>query len=56
MDFINTIAPLAEAANHHPDILLHGYKNVRISMFTHSKNAITDKDYDLAKQIDKIIE
>jgi len=55
VEFVNKIVPLAESADHHPDILVHSYKKVRIELFTHSKGKITDKDYDLAKEIDKII-
>ena len=54
VNFVNKIVPLAEMADHHPNIFLHSYKKVRIALFTHSKGKITDKDYDLAKEIDKI--
>ena len=54
VDFVNKIVPFAEKANHHPDIYIHSYKKVRIELFTHSKGKITDKDYDLAKEIDRI--
>jgi len=52
--FVNAIAQLAEAHNHHPDILIHAYKHVRISLFTHSAKAITEKDHKLAEAIDKL--
>ena len=52
VEFINKITPLAENADHHPDILIHSYKKVRIELTTHSEGKITDKDYDLAKRID----
>lgn len=52
--FVNKIQPLAEGANHHPDILIHSYKKVKIMLFTHSENKITEKDYSLAKKIDAI--
>lgn len=54
IDFVNKILPLAEKANHHPDILIHGYKKVKIMMYTHTEDKITDKDYSLAKQIDQL--
>jgi 4a-hydroxytetrahydrobiopterin dehydratase len=53
--FVNTIVPLAEEMDHHPDILIHSYKKVKVMLFTHSKNKITDKDYTLAKKIDEIV-
>lgn len=54
--FVNDIAKIAEAHNHHPDIFIHDYKQVKISLFTHSENAVTDKDRQLAKAIDKALE
>ncbi|MFP4023197.1 MAG: 4a-hydroxytetrahydrobiopterin dehydratase [Thiohalospira sp.] len=55
VDFVNDVAKIAEAANHHPDILIHSYNKVTITLFTHDQNAITSKDHDLAKQINDII-
>lgn len=52
--FVNQVAHLAELHNHHPDILLYGYKNVRITLSTHSEGKVTEKDYKLADQIDSI--
>ncbi|MGQ1909367.1 4a-hydroxytetrahydrobiopterin dehydratase [Marinifilum sp. RC60d5] len=54
--FINSVASEAEKANHHPDIKLYKYKNVRITLTTYSKRRITNKDILLAKQIDRIYE
>lgn len=50
--FIGAIAQLAEAANHHPDVCLHGYKNVTVTLSTHSEGGITEKDLELATQIE----
>ncbi|MEK6575803.1 MAG: 4a-hydroxytetrahydrobiopterin dehydratase [Chloroflexota bacterium] len=52
--FISAIAQLAEAANHHPDLSLHGYKNVTVSLSTHSEGGITEKDFNLAAQIEQL--
>ena len=54
IDFVNKIVPLAEEADHHPDILIHSYRKVKISMYTHTEGKITNKDYSLANQIDEI--
>jgi len=54
VEFVNRIVPLAESADHHPDILIHSYKKVRIELMTHSEGKITNKDYNLAKKIDLI--
>ena len=53
--FVDAIVPLAEEMDHHPDVLIHSYKKVKVMLFTHSKNKITDLDYSLAKKIDGII-
>ena len=52
--FVNKILPLAEEAQHHPDILIHSYKKVKIMLSTHTEDKITNKDYSLAKKIDAI--
>jgi len=54
IEFVNKIFPLAEEANHHPDLLIHSYKKVKVMMRTHSRDKITDKDYSLAKKIDTL--
>ena len=50
--FVNRVAELAEAANHHPDILVHGWNKVRLTLSTHSQGGLTDADFQLAHQID----
>lgn len=54
LQFLNQVGSLAERLNHHPDLLLHAYKQVKITLTTHSKGKVTKKDYELAKQIDQI--
>ena len=54
VDFVGQISVLAERADHHPDVLIYGYKKVKIMLFTHSENKITEKDYELAREIDGI--
>jgi 4a-hydroxytetrahydrobiopterin dehydratase len=52
--FVNRVAEVAEAANHHPDILLHGWNKVRLTLSTHSQGGLTDADFALAAQIDLV--
>lgn len=54
IEFINKIANVAEALNHHPDILLHSYNQVLVKTMTHDVGEITDKDYSLSKKIDAL--
>jgi 4a-hydroxytetrahydrobiopterin dehydratase len=52
--FVNAVAELAEAANHHPDILVHGYNMVRLTLSTHSEGGLTGADFRLAASIDQL--
>lgn len=54
VSFVGKITPLAEELDHHPDILIHSYRKVKIMMYTHTENKITQLDYKLAEQIDLI--
>ena len=49
--FVNRVADLAEWVNHHPDILVHSWNRVRVSTHTHDADGLTEKDFELAKQI-----
>jgi 4a-hydroxytetrahydrobiopterin dehydratase len=50
--FVNRVAEVAERANHHPDILLHGWNKVRLELSTHSAGGLTGADFALAAEID----
>jgi len=54
MAFVNRVADAAEQANHHPDILVHGWNKVRLTLTTHDKGGLTDADHAMAKQIDAL--
>ena len=54
MAFVGRVAEAAEAADHHPDIVVHGWNRVRLSLTTHSVGAITDNDVRLARTIDEL--
>jgi 4a-hydroxytetrahydrobiopterin dehydratase len=49
--FVNRIAEAAEKAGHHPDITV-SYNLVTLSLSTHSEGGVTEKDFQLAKEID----
>lgn len=52
MAFVNRVAGAAEDANHHPDILVHGWNKVRLSVTNHSQGGLTEADFALASTID----
>jgi 4a-hydroxytetrahydrobiopterin dehydratase len=52
--FVNHVAETAEEANHHPDIFVHGWNKVRLSLTNHSAGGLTDADFEMAGRIDKL--
>ena len=52
---ITTVGHLAEAAWHHPDISA-SYAFVIVKLTTHSAKGITDKDFELAKKIEQVVQ
>jgi 4a-hydroxytetrahydrobiopterin dehydratase len=52
--FVNRVAEAAEEANHHPDILVHGWNKVRLSLTNHSAGGLTAVDFDMAKRFDAL--
>jgi 4a-hydroxytetrahydrobiopterin dehydratase len=53
--FVNTVADIAEAAAHHPDIDIR-WRNVIIFLTTHEAGGVTQLDLELAEQIDAAAE
>ena len=56
LEILNTIAVIAERINHHPDMKIFSYKFLSIEVYTHDTNSITEKDYELAKEIDLVLD
>ena len=54
MEFVNRVADAAEEANHHPDILVHGWNKVRLSLTNHSAGGLTEADFEMAGRIDQL--
>jgi 4a-hydroxytetrahydrobiopterin dehydratase len=52
---VERVAEAAEAANHHPDILVHGWNKLRLTLSTHSAGGLTDADFALARQIELLV-
>jgi 4a-hydroxytetrahydrobiopterin dehydratase len=51
--FVNAVAKLAEKAWHHPDIDIR-WNKVTLTLSTHSEGGLTEKDFKLAKQFDRL--
>lgn len=52
MAFVNRIAAIAEAENHHPDFRVFGWNKVEVTIFTHAVGGLTKNDFVLAAKID----
>jgi 4a-hydroxytetrahydrobiopterin dehydratase len=50
--FVNRVAGLAEAHNHHPDILVHGWNKVKLILTNHAAGGLTEIDFDMAARFD----
>ena len=51
IEFVQKVAEIAEAADHHPDITIN-YTRVTFSCTTHDAGGVTDKDFKLAENIE----
>jgi 4a-hydroxytetrahydrobiopterin dehydratase len=52
----NAVAAAAEAADHHPDILVHGWNRLRLTLSTHSAGGVTEADLALAATVDGLLD
>jgi 4a-hydroxytetrahydrobiopterin dehydratase len=50
--FLNQVAEMAEAADHHPDVKIN-YTRITFSCSTHDQGGVTEKDFKLASQIEQ---
>ncbi len=51
---VTHIGFLAEAANHHPDLDIR-YNKLTVALTTHDAGGLTEKDFDLAAQMDELM-
>ncbi|MBK8546965.1 MAG: 4a-hydroxytetrahydrobiopterin dehydratase [Saprospiraceae bacterium] len=52
---LNEIAVMCDKINHHPDITIYNYRFIRFNLVTHSEGKVTNKDYELAQEIDRLV-
>jgi len=53
LEFTNSIGAIAEEQGHHPDIYLT-YGEVRVTIWTHKIDGLTESDFILAAKFDKV--
>jgi 4a-hydroxytetrahydrobiopterin dehydratase len=51
---VNTVGHLAEAAWHHPDLVV-SYAFVTVKLVNHAAKGVTDKDFELARKIEEVV-
>ena len=54
MAFVNRVADAAQEANHHPDIFVHGWNKVRLSLTNHEAGGLTERDFEMARVFDAL--
>lgn len=54
IEFFNSVARVAEADQHHPDLHLEEYRKVWIELWTHAIGGLSENDFILAAKIDGI--
>jgi 4a-hydroxytetrahydrobiopterin dehydratase len=52
--FFGRVAGVAEAEDHHPDLHLTDYRDVRLELSTHAAGGLTENDFILAAKIDRV--
>lgn len=55
IDFINKVGEIAESEGHHPDLFLHNYKKVTITLSTHAISGLSENDFIMAAKIDQLV-
>jgi 4a-hydroxytetrahydrobiopterin dehydratase len=53
--FLNRVGEVAETYNHHPDMLLHGWNKVKLSLTNHAAGGLTEIDFDMAARFDALL-
>lgn len=54
MRFVNKVADLAEKEGHHPDIYLHSWNKLKLSLSTHAIGGLSINDFILASKINNV--
>ena len=52
LGFINRVGEIAESEGHHPDINLHNWNKVKLTLSTHAIGGLSENDFILASKID----
>lgn len=53
IEFVHWVGRIAEAEGHHPDIFLHDYKHVTLTLYTHAIGGLSENDFIVAAKVDE---
>ncbi|HLW47448.1 MAG TPA: 4a-hydroxytetrahydrobiopterin dehydratase [bacterium] len=53
VEFVNAVMPVAEAENHHPDLRV-SWGQVRVELWTHKINGLSEADFVMAAKLDRV--
>jgi 4a-hydroxytetrahydrobiopterin dehydratase len=53
VDFVNALTPVAEAENHHPELYVK-WGEVRVYLWTHKIDGLTESDFVMAAKLDRL--
>jgi 4a-hydroxytetrahydrobiopterin dehydratase len=53
IQFVNSVAHIAEKLNHHPEIIIQ-YDKIKLSIHTHDFGGITDLDFKFIEEVDNL--
>lgn len=52
---VNRVGEIAEAENHHPDICILRWNHVRLELYTHTADGISENDFILAAKFNEFL-
>jgi 4a-hydroxytetrahydrobiopterin dehydratase len=54
MAFVNKVAAISESEGHHPDMNIHDWNKLTITLSTHAIGGLSENDFIVAAKIDKL--
>jgi 4a-hydroxytetrahydrobiopterin dehydratase len=55
IEFVNKVAEVAESEGHHPDLNIHDFKKLTITLWTHAIGGLSINDFVMAAKIDQLL-
>jgi 4a-hydroxytetrahydrobiopterin dehydratase len=53
--FVNKLAPVVDAEDHHPDVRIFNYRWLALDYSTHAINALTENDFIMAAKVNELL-